>query len=216
VKAETPPEQDACPICGAVVKKENLRAHYEKVHPKRAASLSNNKQIVAQHKWARNRRRRRLIFYGLIVTCIILVSTVAGLFISENTVRLHIQPQLSILIQGAPSTVPSGIGINQSLWQAHSLDHYGVAGHSPLTTSDTSGTIHVDSNTVRNFTLQEFFQVWGETVDNYQVVGNQVPQAYSSCIIVNGQTFPATSDVILANNEKITAEIIQGSCSYLS
>ncbi len=216
MKAEPSLEQDACPVCGAAVKKENVRAHYEKVHPKRVASFSNNKQIVAQHKWARNRPRRKLLFYGLIVTCIILVSTVAGLVISENTVRLHMQPQLSVLIQGAPSTVPSGIGVNQSLWRDHSLDQFGVTGRSPLTTSDTSGTIHVDSNTVRNFTFQEFLQVWGETVDNYQVIGNHVPQGYSSCIVVNGQTIPATSDVILANNEKITAEIIQGSCSYLS
>ena len=156
------------------------------------------------------------MFYGLLATCLILISIVAGEVISGNTVRLHAQSQLSILIQGVPVTVPSGIGINQTLWKNHFLDQYGVAGHSPLTTRDTSGLIQVDSNNVRNFTLQEFLQVWGETVDNYQVVGNQVPQGYSSCIVVNGQTLPATSDVILADNQKITAEIIQGSCSYLS
>ncbi len=215
-KVEPSLEQDVCPTCGAVVKRENLRAHYEKVHPKRAASFLSDKSTAAQPRRARNRPRRKLLFYGLLATCIILFSIVAALVISENTVRIHIQPQLSILIQGVPSMVPSGIGINQSLWRDHSLDRYGVAGHSPLTTRDTSGTIHVDSNTVRNFTLQEFLGVWGETVDNKQVVGYQVPPGASSCIVVNGQTLPDTRDVVLMDNEKVTVEIVQGSCSYLS
>lgn len=121
-----------------------------------------------------------------------------------------------MLIEGVPLTVPSGIGTNQSLWKDHSLDQYGVAGHSPFTTRDTSGMIHVDSNTFRNFTLQEFLDVWGETVDSHQVVGNQVPQGASSCIVVNGRLSLETRDVVLTDNEKITVEIIRGSCSYLS
>ena len=185
-------------------------------HPKKTPSFSQNRLVAIQPKRLRSRGRRKLLFYGLVATCIILISTVAALVISENTVRTHIQPQLSVLIEGAPSTVPSGIGINQSLWKNHSLDQYGVAGHSPLTTRDTSGTIHVDSNTVRDFTLQDFLAVWGETVDSYQVVGNQVPPGDSPCIVVNGQTFPATNDVVLADNQKITVEIIKGSCSYVS
>jgi len=113
--AEPTLEQDACPTCGTVVRKGNLRAHYEKVHPKRASSFSHDKPTAAQPRRARNHPRRKLLFYGLLGTCIILISTVAALVISENTVRMHIQPQLSVLIEGAPSTVPSGIGINQTL-----------------------------------------------------------------------------------------------------
>jgi hypothetical protein len=146
----------------------------------------------------------------------ILISSVAALVVSENTVRSHVESQLSVLTQGATSAVPSGIGLNQSLWRDHTLDRYGVSGHSPLTTRDSSGTIHLDSNTVRNFTLQEFLKVWGETVDNYQVVGYQVPPGDSSCIVVNGQTLPSTTEVVLADKQRITVEIIQGSCSYLS
>jgi hypothetical protein len=215
VKVEQSLERDECPACGALVKKENLRAHYEKTHPKRVLSLSGDKPTTAPEP-ARNRPRRRLLFYGLVIITIILISTVTALVISENTVRVHAESQLSVLIQGAPSTIPSGIGINQSLWHDHALDRYGVSGQSPLTTRDTSGKIHLDSNTVRNFTLQEFLGVWGETVDNNQVVGYQVPAGYSSCIVVNGQTLPSISDVVLADKQMITVEIIQGSCSYLS
>jgi len=214
-KSEPSLGQDACPVCGTLIKTENLRAHYEKVHPKRASSFS-TKSTIAPPRHARNRSRRRLLFYGLVITGIILISSVAALVVSENTVRLHLESQLSVLIQGASSPVPSGIGINQSLWRSHALDQYGVSGRSPLTTRDSSGTIHIDSNTVRNFTLQEFLGVWGETVDNNQVVGYQVPPGYSSCIVVNGQTLPSTSSLVLADKQRITVEIIQGNCSYLS
>jgi len=214
-KVEQSLERGECPACGALIKKENLRAHYERVHPKRALSLSSDKRTEARPRRARN-RPRRLLFYGAVVTIIILVSTVAALVISENTVRVHLESQLSVIIQGVPSTVPSVIGVNQSLWRDHTLDRYGVSGHSPLTTRDTSGTIHLDSNAVRNFTLQEFLGVWGETVDSGQVVGYQVPAGYSSCIVVNGQTLPSTTEVVLADKQRITVEIIQGDCSYLS
>src|SRR5713101_4124837 len=203
-KHEQSLEQDRCPTCGALIKRENLRAHYEKVHSKRSLYLSSDKLPAAQPRRVRNHSRRRLIFYGLVVTGIILVSTVAALVVSENTVRVHIESQLSVLILGASSTVPSGIGIDQSLWRDHGLDQYGVSGRSPLTTRDTSGTIHLDSNTVRNFTLQEFLQVWGETVDDHQVMGTQVPPGDSSCIVVSGQTLPTTSNVILADQQQIT------------
>lgn len=215
-KFEQSLEQNGCPTCGALVKKENLRAHYEKVHSKRTLSVSGHKPPVAQLRGARHRSRRRLIFYGLLVTGIVLISSVAALVVSENTIRIHAESQLSVLIQGAPSTVPSGIGVNQSLWRDHTLDRYGVTGRSPLTTRDTSGTIHIDSNTVRNFTLQEFLGVWGETVDNSRVVGYQVPSGDSSCIVVNGQTLPSTADVVLADKLKVTVEIIPGVCSSIS
>lgn len=209
-------EQDTCPLCGATVRKPNLGAHYQKVHPKRATLFASGKIDAAEPKKLGNPRSRKLLLYGLLCTCIILVSIVAGQIISSNTIRMQIQPQLSVLIEGAPLTVPSGIGINQSLWRDHSLDEYGVAGHSPLTTRDSSGTIHVDSNTIRNFTLQDFLGVWGKTVDNNQVVGIQVPPGDSSCVVVNGQTFSDTRDVVLMDNEKITVEIVHESCSYLS
>ncbi len=216
IGVEQSSDQDTCPICGATVRRSNLKRHLEKVHWKRASSFPIDKQTASRPRRSRDRHWRRLLFYGLLVTCIILVSTVVALVISENTVRVRAQSQLSILIQGVPSTVPSGIGMNQSLWRDHSLDQFGVTGHSPLTTRDTSGTIHVESTAVRNFTLQEFLRVWGQKVDSDQVAGYQVPPGDSSCIVVNGQTLPSASDVVLVDEQRITVEIIQGSCSYVS
>jgi hypothetical protein len=70
-------------------------------------------------------------------------------------------------IGGKPIIVPSDIGITQtglfadpSLFADHSLDKYGMEGMSPLHTHDSSGLIHIESNTVRTYTLGEFLGIW--------------------------------------------------------
>jgi hypothetical protein len=68
---------------------------------------------------------------------------------SEGT-ALHIHAHLDVFVNGRHITVPAGIGIDP---QGRFI--------SPLHTHDRSGVIHVESPTVRSFTLGEFFGVWG-------------------------------------------------------
>ena len=131
---------------------------------------------------------------------------------------MHIHPQLSILIRGASETLPANIGIDHNLWQDHSLDRYGVNGLSPLLTKDNQGTIHVESNTVRDFTLREFLAVWGEPMDYVHVVGNPIQPGESACIFVDGQSIPPSGDVVFVDQQKIILEIPPNSqpCSAIS
>jgi len=155
--------------------------------------------------------------YALIGVSIVLVSIAAAEFVSTNTLRMHIHPQLSISILGASQIVPANIGIDQNLWRNHSLDHYGVNGGSPILTKDSSGIIHVESNTVRNFTLHEFLAIWGQSVDQNQVVGNPVQPGESACILVNGVAIQPTIDVGFADKENITLAITNApQCSATS
>jgi hypothetical protein len=66
----------------------------------------------------------------------------------EATV-VHIHQHLDLYVDGHRVTVPAGVGIDP------------VAGYAPLHTHDPSGIIHVESPTVRTYTLGEFFAVWG-------------------------------------------------------
>jgi len=120
---------------------------------------------------------------------------------------MHIHLQLSISIRGATETLPANIGIDHDLWRDRSLERYGVNGVSPLLTRDSSGTIHVESNTVRDFTLHEFLAVWGESIDYSQVVGNPTQPGESACIFVDGQSMSLSNDVVFANLQKIVLEI---------
>ena len=63
---------------------------------------------------------------------------------------LHIHQHLDLFVDGRHVTVPAGIGIDPA-----------GAFISPLHTHDTSGVVHVESATVRPFTLGELFGVWG-------------------------------------------------------
>ena len=69
---------------------------------------------------------------------------------AEGTV-VHIHQHLNIFDNGKPVTVPQGIGI---IPQSPPL-------FSPLHTHDPTGIMHVESATKRDFSLGEFFGVWG-------------------------------------------------------
>ncbi|MFL5767269.1 MAG: hypothetical protein ACJ758_05420 [Actinomycetota bacterium] len=69
---------------------------------------------------------------------------------SQMSATLHNHDLLQILDHGKPVPVPASIGINQTAGFLTSLH-----------THDDSGIIHVESPTVRDFNLGEFFDVWG-------------------------------------------------------
>jgi hypothetical protein len=209
-------EVDNCPVCGEPIKRKNLLRHYRRVHPKRSSALLQPKLQSRLSSKTRIRRLRRTILYVLIAVSVVSISVAAAEVVSTNTVRLHIHPQLAILIRGASEIVPANVGITQNLWRDNSLDKYGVNGRSPLLTTDSSGVIHVESNTVRDFTLREFLAIWGVSVDDSQVIGNPVQPGESACILSGGQAMPPTADVVFADQQRIVLEIISGSCSAIS
>jgi len=61
---------------------------------------------------------------------------------------LHAHQHLDVFVNGKRVVVPAGIGIGDGLL-------------SPLHTHDDSGVVHVESTTVRSYSLAEFFAVWG-------------------------------------------------------
>lgn len=63
---------------------------------------------------------------------------------------MHIHVHVDILNASTSITVPANIGINQI---ARSM--------APIHTHDASGIVHIESSVVRDFTLGQFFDVWG-------------------------------------------------------
>jgi hypothetical protein len=107
--------------------------------------------------------------------------------------RLHIHQHLDVFVDGRRVVVPAGIGID-------------AAGTfiSPLHTHDTSGIIHVESPTVRRFTLGEFFGVWGvrfgpERLGGYVARGDQALRVYVNGRAVDGDP----SRLVLAPHQEI-------------
>lgn len=70
--------------------------------------------------------------------------------LTQEGSAMHIHAHLDLFVNGARIIVPAGIGIDS------------VARFiSPIHTHNASGIIHIESNVVRNFTLGQFFDVWG-------------------------------------------------------
>jgi hypothetical protein len=89
----------------------------------------------------------------------------------------HDHVLLSILVNSRPAVIPEGIGMNSQLWHDHSLDQYGPNSISPMHTHDTSGTIHIESTTPREYTVGEFLKVMGMdpgTITRMTVNDNEV------------------------------------------
>jgi hypothetical protein len=106
---------------------------------------------------------------------------------------LHIHQHLDLFVGGKRVVVPAGIGI----------DPY-ARFISPLHTHDTSGVIHVESPTVRPFTLGEFFGVWGVRFGPGQLGGYTDGNGQTLRTYVNDK--PVTGDpgsVVLASHQEI-------------
>lgn len=148
--------------------------------------LRNNRSRDNHHFAARCTERKKVIL-SLIQAAIALMavvvfgfSTVMESSAAPNNMLMHNHVSLNVTIDGKPIIVPANIGITQtgifadpSLFADHSLDKFGMQGMSPLHTHDYSGTIHIESNAVRNYTLGEFLAIWkGLNTDGKNVMAS--------------------------------------------
>jgi len=113
-------------------------------------------------------RKRQKVFNRVVLAVVLVVFIVitAYAFTRSTTVSLPLylnrcippagpyayqsSPQLLLNISGVDYTIPAGIGINGSCLR-------------PLDTVDATGVIHIVTDVDRNYTLGDFFLVWGNT-----------------------------------------------------
>ena len=129
-------------------------------------------------------KRNRIISNSLGVTIALTALVVLAFSINIETsaasMVMHNHVNLNVTVDGKPIIVPASIGITQtgifanpSLFADHSLDNYGMEGMSPLHTHDYSGVIHVESNSLRTYTLGEFLDIWkGSNIDGKNVMAS--------------------------------------------
>ncbi len=154
--------------------------------------------------------RKKVILGSIHVAIALIVVVVFGFSITmessaaNNNMLMHNHVSLNVTIGGKPIIVPTHIGMTQtgifvdpSLFAEHSLDKYGMEGMSPLHTHDNSGLIHVESNTVRDYTLGEFLDIWkGLNTDGKNVVAS-----------VDGKPVSDFRNILLNDRTKIVLDI---------
>jgi hypothetical protein len=96
---------------------------------------------------------------------------------SMEQFAFHVHSHLDIIINGVYFLVPSQIGIpgNCFYW---------------LHTHDESGKIHIEAPMLRDFTLGQFFDIWGKKLSNDQIF-NYVANANNPLhVYINGTKVP--------------------------
>ena len=100
---------------------------------------------------------------------------------TDMATQFHIHPNLTIIIKDVQLEVPANTGISNGCMNA-------------IHTHDNSGTLHVESPEKRDFTLSDFFAVWGKDINSF---GTNVKMT------VNGQENTELEDYIMQDKDRI-------------
>lgn len=151
---------------------------------------------------SQNLRKYLLWGGGVVVTTVLLVAffIYAGqsgsnydptqVCTTDMAITYHIHPHLSIIINGQEQAIPQGVGILPTCFR-------------PLHTHDATGVIHIESPVKRDFTLGEFFKVWGQPFDKNHILGYVVDSGHSLTLTVDGQPSDAWQNLVLSDQQKI-------------
>jgi hypothetical protein len=108
---------------------------------------------------------------------------------AEGTV-LHIHQHLDIIINGEKKEVPGQIGIGSSFF-------------STIHTHDSSGVIHVESPTQKDFKLGEFFDEWGVKFNDNCIADFCSDSKHKLVVGVNGSAITNVHDYVLKAHDEI-------------
>jgi hypothetical protein len=108
--------------------------------------------------------------------------------------QYHVHAALEILVDGQPVTVPKNTGIRSNciFW---------------LHTHDDTGLLHIEAPEKRDFTLGQFFAVWGQPLSATQLLSSTVDASHKITATVNGTPFTGDpASIPLADQETIVLQ----------
>lgn len=114
--------------------------------------------------------------------------------ITHTRLGLHIHPHLTIRINGIRRTIPTDIGIPSANCMR------------PVHTHDDTGKLHIEWTSPRDFTLGDFFRIWGQTFSENQILGYQADATHGITLTVNGKSNQEYERLILKDNDRIIIE----------
>lgn len=109
---------------------------------------------------------------------------------TDMATQFHIHPVLKITVIGQNQVIPANVGITASCM--HSIH-----------THDTSGTLHVESPVKKDFTLGDFFAIWGKEFNGNRILDLKADQNHPIRVIVNGTAVDTYENTVLRDKDKI-------------
>ena len=113
--------------------------------------------------------------------------------LSQEGTALHIHQHLDIFVNGKPVAVPVGVGVNESSGFISDIHIH-----------DNTGIIHVEAPVIQDFTLGQFFDIWGVRF-TLKCIGGYCRQDDKALkLFVNGALYSGDPrQLILKNHQEI-------------
>lgn len=108
---------------------------------------------------------------------------------------MHIHQQLTIRIDGKEEAIPANVGIVSPTCMR------------PMHTHDATGTIHVESPVVRDFTLGELFRVWEKPFGRERLLDATADATHRIVMTVNGEPSEAYENLVLEDGQRIALSL---------
>lgn len=156
-----------------------------------------NKNTTHKEHGARKKRKFPIgwIAVVLIITGIIYLAASAPKIPSGEYVAmdgLHAHAHLSIVINGAPVTLPPGLGLSPV--------------ENPIHVHENDDIIHMEfAGKVKkdDLRLKNFFNVWGKDFSQYSILGNKAGNGHTIVMKVNGATSTEYENYVMHDKDSI-------------
>lgn len=110
------------------------------------------------------------------------------------TAAYHIHPHLAIKADGKDIAIPANIGL--SLIGCERVVH----------THDATGEIHIEPNYYQEFTLGDFFALWGKPFSRGQILDYAPDLEHEIVMTVDGKVSDEFENLILKDKQQIVIE----------
>ena len=111
----------------------------------------------------------------------------------HNEIVAHDHATLRIIIDGSEVAIPANVGIDDS-W---------CDGMRGIHTHDETGKLHIETPTAMNAPVGAFFEIWGETFNENQILNQVADEDSEVAMYVNGELSDQYQDQVIHNNDII-------------
>ena len=117
---------------------------------------------------------------------------------SGERLNYHVHATVRIVIDGEPRVIPANIGVRpgKCIYWLH--------------THDDQGLIHVEAPREGNYTLGQFFAIWGQPLSETQMLEKSTDAAHAITATVNGEPYNGNpADISLTDGTVVLIEYQQ-------
>jgi len=111
---------------------------------------------------------------------------------TDMATQFHIHAHLVMMIDKQNVPVPAEIGIDDATQCMHSIH-----------THDDTGVIHIEAPVQKDFTLADFFYIWGKSFNKDQIMDSKVDATHGLKMYVDGKEVQSFENLVLQDTQDI-------------